>query len=785
MVHALQKFRNYEVAEREDGGPLELARNKEEVACLVAQPEARRFAELRVVAGVDAYQPEAAAQVSAFQAAVKAWAEVVSDPHVVRVWEAGIDEGALFYVTEFVDGEELGSYLERCHPLPPWLALELARQLTAGVRAIQPWPALLDKVVLERARVAQEGETTDELRLRLTDLGLSRQKGEYVALSDAEGRVVRGLASLLARALGASWDRRQQAEELARLPVPPALVRFLTPWLDPHQRFGVGALDKWQQQLEACLRDRTLSRRPERLPHGFRVQLPLTAHFPPAEELAAEAGPELQVEDGWFEAALPYARRARWRGRTVVLHWLPPERLMSPVFKTPLLLALERTAEEKCSPLLRVLAVGPGDAPRWFVEEAPPRLNLDVVRRLRGQLTAREAVLLLQAVDSTVQWAEERGLTPVMLDPQQIFLLFDGETPGDDELSAFPVEQWPSFCCQLRAHPIPLHTFQPIRLSRSRLAGVGEPRHAAVAGGAPTAADYAALLLWLCGGAKALPESVATTVTRTLGGSGEPDRRKFMALLRPLASAPPPAPAAALETKPSAPAAKPAASPEAIPPPEKPIAAAAKPSAHVTPPAQEVPHKEEGHSAARVKQEKTSSPKRGRRRRKKRRRGNGAVPVTVVTEPAAPAAKAPASAAPSLQPVDDASENFPIPAQAASRAGTDTDEEEERDWGGFAEVLMGGLAAKDRDGDGREGESEEDESPPVGALFGSTVGPSEDSEAGDNEDEQVLLNFQPYEERRGLRVLWMVLLVVGLALLIAVIMAEVTGLAPWRQGPLP
>lgn len=741
MVHLLQKFRNYEIAERQEGGALELARSDQEIVCLAGQPEARRFAELHVIADIDATQPEAAEQVAGFHAAMKAWAEV-TDPHITRVLEAGIDEGALFYVTEFIDGEELASYIERCQPFPTWLALELARQLTAGLRALEPWPMLLEKADLERAQVSHEGETTDEVRLRLTDFGISQQKGGYVAVSEAEGRAVRGVISLLARALGAPHEARLQAAALPRLPIPPALVRLLTTWLEPKQRLGAGSLEKWHEQVEHCALDPAMARRPVRLPHGFRVRLPLAGYFPSAEELKAEIGLSLQLEEERFDSALPYARRARWEGRAVTLHWLPPEHLMTPAYGSALHLAHERAPAGEGSPLLRVLAIGAGDAPRWFIEEAPPRLSLDDTKRLRGKLTPGEAVLLLQAVDSTVLFAEERGLTPVVLDPQQIFVVFDGTSPGDDELLGRPLDQWPSFCCQLRAHPIPLHAFQPARLNRSRLAGIREPRHALATKPSPTAADYAALFQWLCGGAEAVPASVATTVTQTLNGSGEPDRKKFLALLRPLAPTP------------------------HLPPIEEPT--------DTPPPVSGPPTPKEAKAPA---QDPPPSPS-ARRRRPVLNQPTKAARAEPLPAKASAGAPLPAPT-PELKPVDRASEHFPIPAQVAGATAAPIDDDAEPE-GGFAEVLMGRPASASN----RPELGDEEDAPPVGALFGRSALTEEDDEEWD-EDAMAPLDFQSEHGRRGLSTLWLVLLVVGIALVIAALMAEITGLAPWRQLPPP
>ncbi len=735
MVRSLQKFRNYEIAELEEGGALELARSGEEIVCLAGLPQERRFCELHVVADVDANAPEAAPQVTAFQAAVKALAEL-TDRHVARVVEAGVDEGALYFVTEFIDGEELGPYLARCQPLPAWLALEIARQLVAGLLAVRPWPALLEKAAVWRARLSQEGETTDELRIRLVDFSLGRQTGGYVAASEVEGKAAREVGRVLCYALGGSLAEPVDAKQVSRLPVPPSLGRVVAALLDPKARLGAGALEKLRAQLEGCAREPALARRPDRLPHGFRPRLPLAAQFPDAETIAAELGGRYQVERGIFDAAQPYAQRAVRDGQAVTVQWLPPERLLSPLYGPALHLARERAPEGEGSPLLRVLEIGPGETPKWFVEEAPPRLSLNDVRRLRGTLTPGEAMVLLQALDSTVLFAEERGLPPVVLDPQQVFVIFDEATPGDDELAAQPVEHWPSFSCLLRAHPIPVQLFQPGRFSRERLTGTRGPRAlAAPTAGGPLAADYAALFQWLCGGAAAVPDNVAEMVARTLNGSGEPDRRKFLAKLRPLAPLPPSAATAEKAAGPT---------PEAV-------AATITTAVDATP-----------------------------------------ADALQILPPAPVERDIPRQ----VEPLDREAEHFPIPAQVdPRRPGGDvplvSDDAPEEETGGFAEILMGAPTQTStvRPAPSRspivETGDEDGMAAPVGALFGRPTDQVGEWDDDDLEEDEPPLDFHPRHERRGLSPVWLALLVVLAALLIAVIMAELTGLAPWRRLPPP
>jgi hypothetical protein len=94
-------------------------------------------------------------------------ARQVSHPAVCRVWDVGEAEGQHFLSMEFVDGENLASLLRRIGRFPPDKALDVARQVCAGLAAAH------EKGVLHRdlkpANVMLDGQG----KVRLTDFGLS------------------------------------------------------------------------------------------------------------------------------------------------------------------------------------------------------------------------------------------------------------------------------------------------------------------------------------------------------------------------------------------------------------------------------------------------------------------------------------------------------------------------------------------------------------------------------------------------------------------------------------
>jgi hypothetical protein len=99
-------------------------------------------------------------------------ARQVSHPNVCRVYDVGEMEGQYYLSMEYVDGEDLASLLRRIGRLPPDKALDIAREICAGLSAAH------DKGVLHRdlkpANIMVDGRG----RAKITDFGLAVAAGE-------------------------------------------------------------------------------------------------------------------------------------------------------------------------------------------------------------------------------------------------------------------------------------------------------------------------------------------------------------------------------------------------------------------------------------------------------------------------------------------------------------------------------------------------------------------------------------------------------------------------------
>jgi serine/threonine-protein kinase len=108
-------------------------------------------------------------------------ARQVSHPNVCRVYDIGEVDGLHFITMEFIDGEDLASLLRRIGRLPQDKAIEIARQLCAGLAAAH------DAGVLHRDLKPANVMIDSRGRARITDFGIAALARDLRAPDDVAG----------------------------------------------------------------------------------------------------------------------------------------------------------------------------------------------------------------------------------------------------------------------------------------------------------------------------------------------------------------------------------------------------------------------------------------------------------------------------------------------------------------------------------------------------------------------------------------------------------------------
>jgi Protein kinase domain len=227
-------------------------------------------------------------------------ARQVSHPNVCRVYDVGEIEGQHYLSMEYVDGEDLASLLKRIGRLPPDKALDISRELCAGLAAAH------ERGVLHRDLKPSNVMIDGRGRARITDFGLAVAAGEitegevsgtpaYMAPEQLSGKGASVRSDVYSLGLvlyelytgkkafdGASFQelKRKHAEDQ------PASPSTVTPGLDPVvERVILRCLEK-----DPATRPASASHVAAALPGGDPLAAAIAAGETPSPEMVAAAG---------------------------------------------------------------------------------------------------------------------------------------------------------------------------------------------------------------------------------------------------------------------------------------------------------------------------------------------------------------------------------------------------------------------------------------------------------------------------------------------------------------
>ena len=250
-------------------------------------------------------------------------ARQVSHTNVCRIYDAGEADGHHFLSMEYIDGEDLASLLRRIGHLPKDKAIQIARQLCAGLAASHEIGVLHRD--LKPANIMIDGRG----RARITDFGLARFAEEiegadilsgtpaYMAPEQLAGREVSVRSDLYSLGLvlyelftGKPAFKATSVDELKRLrsETTPSSPSSLMDDFDPTV----------ERVILRCL-ETDPARRPSSalavaaaLPGGDPLAAALAAGETPSPQMVAEAGDQAAVvASDRLERARPLLRGAR------------------------------------------------------------------------------------------------------------------------------------------------------------------------------------------------------------------------------------------------------------------------------------------------------------------------------------------------------------------------------------------------------------------------------------------------------------------------------------------
>jgi predicted Ser/Thr protein kinase len=237
-------------------------------------------------------------------------ARQVSHPNVCRVYDVGEADGRTFITMEYVDGEDLRSLMDRIGQLSARKALDIARQLSAGLQAAH------DLGILHRDLKPANVMLDARGRVRITDFGLAMAISDvgagdvhsgtpaYMAPEQLDGRDPTVRSDIFALGLvmyelftgmrafpRGSIDELRRAYEESRPARPAAVVPDLNPAIE---RTILTCLESDPTLRPASARAVTAA-----LPGGDPIDVALEAGETPVPELVAASGPEGSLDPAW------------------------------------------------------------------------------------------------------------------------------------------------------------------------------------------------------------------------------------------------------------------------------------------------------------------------------------------------------------------------------------------------------------------------------------------------------------------------------------------------------
>ena len=454
-------FSSLRLAHDASGGFFELCRNEEEVVCVGFDEGRNCVVELHIAhaEGPEAPDPEVFARHA--DAATR-----LRHPNLATVHDFGEDEGASYYVSEFVDGEELESYLSRCGELPAGLVARLLRDAAKGLAACADCTPVLAGLDLLQGKVFLSGSSVASLGVKICGFHFGNVRAEELPAVSVHRYYLSALCRMMVwAATGRHVSLRELEPETLRTAFTPEMLELLDA-LDG-DRPAVATLEAGCALIEGAF-DTVGGSGLERFPVPLLPVMPLEPVMFSRSQVGDDLAPEARLEDDPFDARTPYRLKTKSRSadQSGVVQVLPASDFLPSRITDRLLSALGKGNALDHPHLIRLLAYWPSENPGFFIEEEVGHVDLEEVVAWKQRLSPSEVLGILEQLEAASQQARSCGLTIVPCGAGQlrIHLIDSGIVMTDQtirELAGAPLSEWPSFRLKVRSYPTFLSLARP------------------------------------------------------------------------------------------------------------------------------------------------------------------------------------------------------------------------------------------------------------------------------------------------------------------------------------
>lgn len=434
------QFRQYLIAQDEEGNNIEVTRSSTQVGVLAFDVERQVFVHCQVIL-------EPLKDRKTFEERGR---KILEHPHGsrARLFEFGEDDGNAFYITENVDGETLRSYLASQSVVPAWLAMSLTVQVLEAMNALLEAGCPMPEHPLESMRVWQSG--THSIKALVANYPLT-EESEDSAIKPKQAKMQ---FIEEANKLGVFFSECMQRAGLGDEPQVEA-ARLAELLSDVLQSFSLEAKAGFKEALSI-----------------FETRMPL----PPAAELAASLSPQpllasflkdsqtvarslmqsVRIPSQKVNPANPYALRGALikSGQAVSIEQVPPERMTGQNCREALAQMLNLSKTGKFANLLPVLFLHDQGGFQCMGEPMVEGLALSDILEARRSLDPYEIHLILNNL-STALGILEGSRQPISRLRLEDIFLFTGPVVEKSEIASLAksnLVEWPSFSIVLRSY---------------------------------------------------------------------------------------------------------------------------------------------------------------------------------------------------------------------------------------------------------------------------------------------------------------------------------------------